>query len=87
MMSVYLAHRGPIERAGRTTLLAVAVFAVCLIGFGLSRSFQLLTLPEMPRRVSAVVLGGAASRLVVGLSARLVPRLRRLGRLANAQDA
>jgi hypothetical protein len=138
MMSVYLAHRGPIERAGRAMLLAVAVFAVCIIGFGLSRSFelsllllgisgmadnisvvirstllQLLTPPEMLGRVSAVnsvfigssnelgafesgvaarllgtvpavVLGGAASLLVVGLTARLVPRLRRLGRLANA---
>jgi len=34
--------------------------------------------------VPAVVLGGAASLLVVGLTARLVPRLRQLGRLSNA---
>jgi hypothetical protein len=138
IMSVYLAHRGPIERAGRAMLLAVAAFAVCIIGFGLSRNFelsllllgisgmadnvsvvirstllQLLTPPEMLGRVSAVnsvfigssnelgafesgvaarllgtvpavVFGGASALLVVGLTARLVPRLRRLGRLANA---
>jgi len=119
-------------------LLAVAVFAVCIIGFGLSRSFglslfllaisgmadnvsvvirstllQILTPPEMLGRVSAVnsvfigssnelgafesgvaarllgtvpavVLGGASALLVVGLTARLVPRLRQLGRLTNA---
>ena len=138
IMSLYLAHRGPIERAGRSMLFAVAVFALCIIGFGLSRNFelsllllgisgmadnvsvvirstllQILTPPEMLGRVSAVnsvfigssnelgafesgvaarllgtvpavVLGGASALLVVGLTARLVPRLRRLGRLANA---
>jgi MFS family permease len=138
IMSIYLAHRGPVERAGRAMLLAVATFAVAIIGFGLSKSFmlsllllgvsgmadnvsvvirstllQLLTPPEMLGRVSAVnsvfigssnelgafesgvaakllgtvpavVLGGASALLVVGLTARLVPRLRRLGRLANA---
>ncbi len=138
LMSVYMAHRGPIERAGRSMLVAVAVFAVCIIGFGLSRSFtlsllllgisgmadnvsvvirstllQILTPPEMLGRVSAVnsvfigssnelgafesgvaakvlgtvpavVLGGASALLVVGLTARLVPRLRQLGRLSNA---
>ena len=138
IMSIYLAHRGPVERAGRAMLLAVATFAVAIIGFGLSKSFtlsllllgvsgmadnvsvvirstllQLLTPPEMLGRVSAVnsvfigssnelgafesgvaakllgtvpavVLGGASALLVVGLTARMVPRLRRLGRLANA---
>jgi MFS family permease len=136
LMGLYLAHRGPIEKAGRAMLLAVATFAVAIIGFGLSKSFflslalllvsgmadnvsvvirstllQLLTPPEMLGRVSAVnsvfigssnelgafesgvaarllgpvravVLGGAASLLVVGLTARLVPRLRQLGRIS-----
>jgi MFS family permease len=136
LMGVYLAHRGPIERAGRSMLIAVATFALAIIGFGLSRSFllsallltvsgmadnvsvvirstlvQLLTPPEMLGRVSAVnsvfvgssnelgafesgvaarllgtvqavVLGGTASLLVVLATARLVPRLRRLGRIA-----
>ena len=135
LMGVYLAHRGPIERAGRSMLVAVATFALAIIGFGLSRSFllsallltisgmadnvsvvirstlvQLLTPPEMLGRVSAVnsvfvgssnelgafesgvaarllgtvpavVLGGTASLLVVLATARLVPRLRQLGRI------
>jgi MFS family permease len=136
LMGVYLAHRGPIERAGRAMLIAVATFALTIIGFGLSKSFalsvllltisgmadnvsvvirstlvQLLTPPEMLGRVSAVnsvfvgssnelgafesgvaarylgtvpavVLGGSASLLVVLVTARVVPRLRRLGRIA-----
>jgi MFS family permease len=136
LMGVYLAHRGPIERAGRAMLYAVATFALMIIGFGLSKSFllsivlltvcgmadnvsvvirstllQLLTPPEMLGRVSAVnsvfigssnelgafesgvmarllgavpavVLGGTASLLVVGITARLVPRLRQLGRIS-----
>ena len=138
IMSVYLAHRGPVERAGRAMLLAVATFAVAIIGFGLSKSFilslallgvsgmadnvsvvirstllQILTPPEMLGRVSAVnsvfigssnelgafesgvaakllgtvpavVLGGASALLVVGLTAHLVPKLRRLGRIVSA---
>jgi MFS family permease len=134
-MGIFLAHRPPFQRAGRTMLLAVAVFALSIIGFGLSRDFylslallalsgmadnvsvvirstliQLLTPPQMLGRVSAVnsifigssnelgafesgvaarllgavpavVLGGAAALAVVGLTARLVPRLRTLGRI------
>jgi MFS family permease len=134
-MGIWLAHRPPIERAGRTLLIAVAIFALAIVGFGLSRSFplsllllavsgmadsvsvvirstllQLLTPREMLGRVSAVnsvfigssnelgafesgvaarllgtvravVLGGVAALAVVGLTARLVPPLRRLGRI------
>jgi MFS family permease len=134
-MGVFLAHRPPIERAGRTLLVAVAIFALAIIGFGLSRSFwlslvllalsgmadsisvvirstllQLLTPRDMLGRVSAVnsvfigssnelgafesgvaarligtvravVLGGAAALAVVGLTARMVPKLRRLERI------
>ncbi len=39
--SVYLAHRPPFKRAGRTLLIAVATFALCIVGFGFSRSFVL----------------------------------------------
>jgi MFS family permease len=135
-MGIFLAHRPPFRRAGRTMLLAVAVFALSIIGFGLSRDFylslallalsgmadnvsvvirstliQLLTPPQMLGRVSAVnsifvgssnelgafesgvaarlvgvvpavVLGGTAALTVVALTARLVPRLRTLGRIA-----
>jgi MFS family permease len=135
-MGVFLAHRPPIERAGRTMFFAVGTFALAIIGFGLSRSFvlsaallvvsgmadnisvvirstlvQLLTPPAMLGRVSAVnsifigssnelgafesgvmakllgtvpavVIGGMASLLVVGIVSRLVPPLRKLGRIA-----
>jgi MFS family permease len=37
--SVYLAHRPPLKQAGRTLLYAVGTFALCIIAFGLSRSF------------------------------------------------
>jgi MFS family permease len=134
-MGIFLAHRRPFERAGRTMLIAVAVFAVGIIGFGLSRNFwlslallalsgmadnvsvvirstliQVLTPREMLGRVAAVnsifigssnelgafesgvaarllgavravVLGGSAALMVVGATARLVPRLRNLGRI------
>ncbi len=134
-MGVFLAHRPPIERAGRSLLAAVAVFAVAIIGFGLSTSFwlsmvllglsgmadsvsvvirstllQLLTPRDMLGRVSAVnsvfigssnelgafesgvaarlvgtvpavVAGGVAALAVVGLTAKLVPALRKLQRI------
>ena len=134
-MGIFLAHRPPFRSAGRTMLIAVAVFALAIVGFGLSRSFylslallalsgmadnvsvvirstliQLLTPAQMLGRVSAVnsifigssnelgafesgvaarllgavpavVLGGSAALAVVGLTARLVPRLRTLGRI------
>lgn len=134
-MGIFLAHRPPFHRAGRAMLLAVAVFALAIVGFGLSRDYylslallalsgmadnvsvvirstliQLLTPPQMLGRVSAVnsifvgssnelgafesgvaarflgavpavVLGGTAALAVVGLTARLVPRLRTMGRI------
>jgi MFS family permease len=40
-MSFTLAHRAPLRRAGPTMLSAVAVYAACIIGFGMSRSFPL----------------------------------------------
>ena len=135
-MGLFLAHRRPFERAGRSMLLAVCVFALCIIGFGLSTSFwlslvllgvsgmadsvsvvirstllQMLTPPDMLGRASAVnsvfvgssnelgafesgvaaklfgavpavVLGGVASLVVVGLTAKLVPALRKLERIS-----
>ena len=135
LMGVVLAHRPPIERAGRALLMAVAVFALTIVGFGLSTSFglslvllalsgmadsvsvviratlvQLLTPASMLGRVSAVnsvfigssnelgafesgvaarllgtvpavVAGGLAALVVVGFTARVVPELRRLGRI------
>ena len=48
--SLYLAHRPPFKRAGRTLLFAVAVFALCIIGFGLSRSFGALSRASRDQR-------------------------------------
>jgi MFS family permease len=59
IMSIYLAHRRPFQRAGRTLLLAVGLFAACIIGFGLSRSFVLslvlLAISGMADNVSVVI--------------------------------
>ena len=59
LMSLYMAHREPLQRAGRTLLFAVATFAVCIIGFGLSRSFLLsivlLAVSGMADNVSVVI--------------------------------
>ena len=139
--SVYLAHRPPFKRTGQTLLYAVATFALCIVGFGISRSFlfsaavlaisgmadnvsvlirstllQVLTPPHLLGRVSSVnsifvgssnelgafesgvaakllgtvtsvVLGGLASLgVVIGIGAT-VPRLRRLGRIDEADGA
>lgn len=57
-MSVFLAHRR-IRRAGPLLFLCVAAFGVCMIGFGLSRSFwlslALLAVSGMVDNVSAVI--------------------------------
>jgi MFS family permease len=59
LMSLYLAHRRPFRHAGRALLNAVAVFALCIIGFGLSRSFVLslvlLAISGIADNVSVVV--------------------------------
>jgi MFS family permease len=59
LMSVYLAHRRPFRRAGRTLLTAVAIFALCIIGFGLSKNFTLslvlLAVSGMADNVSVVI--------------------------------
>ncbi len=41
LMSLILAHRPPFARAGRALLWSVAGFGICIIVFGLSRSFLL----------------------------------------------
>jgi MFS family permease len=64
LMGLYLAHRRPIEQAGRAMLLAVATFALAIIGFGLSKSFLL----------SAVLLliSGAADNVSVVIRSTLL---------------
>ena len=57
--SVYLAHRPPFKRAGRTLLYAVATFALCIVAFGVSRSFFLsvlvLAISGMADNVSVLI--------------------------------
>lgn len=57
--SVYLAHRPPFKRAGRTLLYGVGTFALCIIAFGLSRSFlvsvALLSVSGMADNVSVLI--------------------------------
>jgi MFS family permease len=138
LMSLVLAHRPPLQRAGRTLLVSVALFGLCMIGFGLSRHFflstgllalsgmadtvsvvvrstllQVLTPDHLLGRVSsvnaifigssnelgafesgtaarligtvpAVVLGGVATLVVVGIIALKVPPLRRLREILPA---
>jgi MFS family permease len=59
LASVYLAHRAPIRRAGTTLLYAVATFALCIVGFGVSRSFllsvALLAVSGMADNVSVLI--------------------------------
>jgi MFS family permease len=58
-MSVLLAHLPPLGRAGRTLLYSVALFGLCMIGFGLSRNFllsiALLAASGMADTVSVVI--------------------------------
>jgi MFS family permease len=59
VMSLVLAHRPPLRRAGRTLFVSVACFGLSMIGFGLSRSFPLslglLVASGMVDTVSVVV--------------------------------
>src|SRR3954467_1136783 len=59
LMSLAMAHRSPLRRAGRTLLVSVALFGLSMIGFGLSRNFllsaTLLALSGMVDTVSVVV--------------------------------
>jgi MFS family permease len=58
-MSLVLAHRPPLRRAGHTLLINVALFGLAMIGFGLSRHFLLslvlLAASGMVDTVSVVV--------------------------------
>ena len=58
-MSFVMAHRPPLRRAGRTMLLAVGLYAACIVGFGLSRSFglsaALLLVSGMADNISVLV--------------------------------
>lgn len=64
IMAVIVAHRGPFERAGRTLLVVVTVFGLCMIAFALSRSFWL--------SFALLVVSGAADNVSAVIRATLV---------------
>lgn len=64
LISVVLAHRPPLRRAGRTMLFCVAGFGLCWIGFAFSRSFVLSLL--------LLAASGAFDNVSVVLRATLV---------------
>ncbi|MES2732712.1 MAG: MFS transporter [Bacteroidota bacterium] len=132
LMALFLAHRPPMEHAGRKLLFYVAGFGACMIAFALSSNFylslvvlaisgaldavsvvirstilQLMTPDDMRGRVSAVnsifigssneigsfesgvaarlmglvpsvIFGGCMTLLVVGVTAKVAPKLREL---------
>ncbi len=59
LMSILLVLRRPLERAGPALLLAVAVYGLATLGFGLSRSF--------PLSIALYMLAGAADQVSVVL--------------------
>ena len=63
-MSFALAHRKPMERAGRTLFGVVALFGVCMILFGASTSF--------PLSVAVLVVSGAADMVSVFIRSTLI---------------
>jgi MFS family permease len=66
-MSVYLAWRPPLQRAGRALLLAVTAFGVFTIGFGLARTIWL--------SFACLALSGAADMISVVIRSTLLQLL------------
>jgi MFS family permease len=67
VMALWMAHRPPLQRPGRALLLAVAVFGLTILMFGLSRSFWL--------SFAVLALGGAADNISVIIRGVLVQTL------------
>src|SRR4051812_4051435 len=79
--SLYLAHRPPFKRAGKTLLYAVAAFALCIIGFGLSRSVLL--------SVVLLAISGVADNVSVLIRSTLLQSLtpeHLLGRVSSVSS-
>lgn len=64
LMAFTLAHRPPLRRAGRALLVAVTVFGLCIIGFGLSRSF--------PLSIALLFVSGAADNVSAVIRATMI---------------
>jgi MFS family permease len=79
--SLYLAHRPPFKRAGMTLLYAVAAFAFCIIGFGVSRSVIL--------SVALLAISGVADNVSVLIRSTLLQSLtpeQLLGRVSSVNS-
>jgi MFS family permease len=64
LTSAVLAYLPPFQKAGRTLLCAVAIFGICMIGFGLSANFAV--------SVSVLALSGAADMVSVFIRSTLI---------------
>lgn len=76
--SIYLAHRAPFKRAGRTLLYAVAAFALSIIGFGFSRSVAL--------SVVLLAISGVADNVSVLIRSTLLQSLTPEGLLGRVSS-
>ena len=80
-MALALAHRPPFRRAGPTLLYAVAGFALCIVGFGFSRSFALSSV--------LLLLSGMFDNISVLIRSNLVQTLtppEMLGRVSSVNS-
>ena len=76
-MSVYLSHRPLRGRMGRALLVSVALYGLCISGFGISRSF--------PLSIGLLLLSGMFDNISVVLRSTLLQTLtprQLLGRVA-----
>jgi MFS family permease len=81
LMGISLAHLPPLRRAGRTLLLCVGAFGLCMIAFALSRSFLLSLL--------LLAASGAVDNVSVVLRATLLQSLtpaHMLGRVSSVNQ-
>jgi MFS family permease len=62
--SIALAYLPPFRKTGRTLLIAVAIFGICMIGFGLS--------PALAVSVAVLALSGAADMVSVFIRSTLI---------------
>lgn len=63
-MAVYIAHRRPFQRAGRTLFTVVALFGICMIGFALSRNYWL--------SIAFLIVSGGADNISAVIRSTLV---------------
>jgi MFS family permease len=81
LVSLVLAHRPPVPRAGPALLAAVALFGVAMIGFGLSRSY--------PLSLALLAVSGGVDMVSVNIRSLLLQLLvpdRLLGRVSSVNQ-